>query len=1027
MSIGLCLADGPFDPAAGPRLGLLVSGDPRGLPNAETAGGDAAAPLARIEVDWSAVERIEGVYDWTEAVRAVEGLTRAGYRPVVALGGTNPLYLPDGGGPSPLVAASMDGWTRFLRGAVSSFGDAVSIFEIALAVPAAAEGVDADVLALVLKQSALAVRAQAGERPVFLAQPAVRAEELPAQARLWERDVAAYVDVLPVEVRADAPVERVAEEVRTWLRERLAHPPAQAVWVRIVEGAGWPAADAAVAALGAGASVAFFAPDGEGTEADAARWAVGLQAALGSGFAPADAGRARLEYPGGAPAGARVLGRFFRDGDLATMIVYSAPAGDGPENTPRLVVDARSARNVRVLDPLEGRTRRVRQEQADDGVALLVDAAPYPGATLYERPAASPGLELESQELEVASDHALTAEEIIARYQVVQREQDDHLERWTARGLIEFHFSLAQGGGSVDVAVDSNYFWERGGELEWEQTRYWVNGNKVTWKNIPELPLIQPEKIVTLPLDLTLDRTYAYRLVGTERVAGRPAWVLEFQPAEGTEQRLYRGRVWIDAETFARVQARLIQSDLDPPVISNEEVDRFAVQTGPDGRDYWMFSDIDGQQIWNVAGRSFVVRREVTFREFAINPPRQEFERERERAYASQNRMLRDTEEGFRYLTREDDGSRVVQQEMDTSQLFAAAGAFQDHAQDNVVPLAGVNYFNYDAFGRGIQFNGLFAGVLGFANLSKPDVFGGRMDLTADLGVSAIRGDDKVFDGEIELVEERVERRSQSLAVRCGFPAGPFFKLNLIAGGSYRQYFDDDDARNARAAFNADPDPAGTVLAFVLPQDHLELSAAVELVFHRRGWGLSGEHTWFDRSEWSVWGLRDGTTAQFGELAGGVFVAGPAPAVEERFRRWGVTASKEWYLARFQKLRGAVDLLGGSDLDRFSRYQFSFFGNDRLNGFSGSGVRFDEGAIARAGYSFNVFEVLRLDLALETARVEEDLSPAGRQSFTGIGVSGNVVGPWRTVINLNYGRALGSDIPELEGQDEFLLLVFKLF
>ena len=42
-------------------------------------------------------------------------------------------------------------------------------------------------------------------------------------------------------------------------------------------------------------------------------------------------------------------------------------------------------------------------------------------------------------------------------------------------------------------------------------------------------------------------------------------------------------------------------------------------------------------------------------------------------------------------------------------------------------------------------------------------------------------------------------------------------------------------------------------------------------------------------------------------------------------------------------------------------------------------------------------------------------------------LSGNVVGPWKTVISLDYGRAVASDIPDLVGKQEFLLIVLKLF
>ena len=122
-----------------------------------------------------------------------------------------------------------------------------------------------------------------------------------------------------------------------------------------------------------------------------------------------------------------------------------------------------------------------------------------------------------------------------------------------------------------------------------------------------------------------------------------------------------------------------------------------------------------------------------------------------------------------------------------------------------------------------------------------------------------------------------------------------------------------------------------------------------------------------------------------------------------------------------------MDYLNGSGLDRFSQYAFSFFGSERLNGFSGTGVRFDEALIARVGYSFNVFEVLRFDAALEAARVERPGEVEGRQDFSGIGLSANFIGPWKTIINIDYGYALQSDISDLEGGQEFLLFVLKLF
>ena len=70
---------------------------------------------------------------------------------------------------------------------------------------------------------------------------------------------------------------------------------------------------------------------------------------------------------------------------------------------------------------------------------------------------------------------------------------------------------------------------------------------------------------------------------------------------------------------------------------------------------------------------------------------------------------------------------------------------------------------------------------------------------------------------------------------------------------------------------------------------------------------------------------------------------------------------------------------------------------------------------------------IRFSASLENARVEIKDSGEGFRSFTGLGLSGNVVGPWKTVVSLSWGYALASDIPDLEGQQEFYLLVLKLF
>jgi len=215
----------------------------------------------------------------------------------------------------------------------------------------------------------------------------------------------------------------------------------------------------------------------------------------------------------------------------------------------------------------------------------------------------------------------------------------------------------------------------------------------------------------------------------------------------------------------------------------------------------------------------------------------------------------------------------------------------------------------------------------------------------------------------------------------------------------------------------------------VLPPDHIEYGSRLEVEYNRRGWSVSGFATATRRSEFASFGLVEdmsGSPVRFDPVSMS-YVTTAAEPVRRRFARFGLNAGKEWFLPKFQKFRLETNLFDGTDLDRFSRWQFSLFGDTRLNGFAGSGVRFDSGQIARVGYSFNLLEAIRFDAVIESAWVREDASMLGAQNHGGIGIAANFVAPWKLVFSLSYGRALWSDIAELEGQDEFLLVVLRLF
>ena len=1021
-----------------PQLGWLIDPASREalpeLPPVSMPQG-RPGPWVLLDAEWAQVEQEVGAPDWARHRSMALALNASGYRVGLVLRGGHPQHLPDGGLPRVEVEGSLDAWQQFARSAVRDLGGALGMVQIGDRLPSAEQ---ADRYNFMLKNVALALGAEAerAEIELIVAQAGLTPDRLAAQERLWERGAAAYVDVLPVVLPGDADGRGVAF-VDQVLQQTLLHPPASRVWLQVETRSGASDSAAPIVALRgltAGVHQALIRQSiGVEDFAAKAAWLSRAHALLAEGYAPAPLGELRVEDSGGAVVpGAQAVARFFSDDDFSSLIFYVLPGERRSLPEDRLLVDTSFVRETRLRDFVQNQTLRTTSAPRADGAkgrAIRIHRGPLPLAVQFLQAPVSDQFELPPEEIRTTGTRELTAEEIIARHQQVARNQDDQLKRWIARGRVDFHLMLANAGGTVDISIESNYFWERGKQLEWEQTDYYVNGNKITWKNIPELPFLQPEKVLTLPLDLTLDKTYAYRNAGRDRVEDRDAYVLRFRPSDpDAPQSLYRGRIWIDTEDFSLLKTSVVQTGLESPVLSNEEIDIFADREDADGRSFRLLDRIDGQQTWNAAGRAFVVQREVYFTHYEINPAPADFERRRDTAYASTNQMLRDTDEGFRYLERTEDGSRVIKESLDTSQLFAAAGVLGDSANDTT-PLAGVNYFNYDLWGKNIQTNVFFAGAFLFGTISKPDLFGGRADATVDVVGLAIRGEDNFFSGSTELDTEAVEQRPQSMRFRLGFPIQEFVKLNLIGGLRYLEYSDADTSNDAIAAFNASPDNPGQQLRYILPENHLQTSGEVQLQFNRKGWSINAEAEVVSRSDWETFGLFDDVAGAFvrRDTAGGGFAPIEPETVFDEFSTWGVSVFKEWYLPSFQKFRIAGNYLDGSDLDRFSRYQFSFFGDDRLWGFSGSGVRFDQGTIARAGWSFNLFEAIRLDVAVDHAWVENELDLAGRQQHSGVGLSGNFVGPWKTVININYGYAVASDIPDLEGEQEFLIAVFKLF
>ena len=290
--------------------------------------------------------------------------------------------------------------------------------------------------------------------------------------------------------------------------------------------------------------------------------------------------------------------------------------------------------------------------------------------------------------------------------------------------------------------------------------------------------------MLSLPLTLRLNRDYAYHLVGLDRVGDRPCFLVAFDPVDPARS-LYKGRVWIDTERYARLKLQAVQTRLAAPVVSNEEVQTFEPGAPVGETPVYLFTKLVSRQIMSIAGRNLLVEKQVVFSEFSVNDA--SFDSRREQARRSDDLMYRETDVGLRHLVKRG-GERVVSDQATTGAKALVAGVTIDPSYDTPIPLFGIDYLSFDFLGRGLQFGFMFSGVLGAGNLQKTNLWGTKLDVSADFYGVAVKSNDQVYDAEGERKDERLQTRNASTGVNLGYQLTAFQKVTVNVHVQYDQY-----------------------------------------------------------------------------------------------------------------------------------------------------------------------------------------------------------------------------------------------
>lgn len=565
--------------------------------------------------------------------------------------------------------------------------------------------------------------------------------------------------------------------------------------------------------------------------------------------------------------------------------------------------------------------------------------------------------------VDVGAARGLTAEEIVARERAWDAGQREKTKSFVAEMKASLRFKIAEVNETFDLTIEGPFFFERGQPADWVWREFYLNGVKWKGKTLPKLPILQPEKVTTLPLDIRLTEEYDYSLHGEATIGSRRAYHITYVPRSTIgDKPIYRGSVWIDKETFALLRRDSVQLNLKGETLSNVQTEIY--RPVPGHPEVFLPLEIRGQQVFSTAGRTTAIERDVAMTAVELDPP--DFRERRAAAYASDSQMIRDTEHGMRYLVPDaaHPGQRIVEEKISKKSTFGLLGAFYDSSLSYPIPLLGIQHFNFDLWGKGKQVSLFFGGALLTANYTDPSLAGTRNDLGADLFAVAFPFGDVSYRNGKEVTGEKIKHLPALFQVNFGRPLGPYLKASLGLFTKWDNFQRDSD----------------TQADFRVPVDTFTDGAELRLVGNYSGLHATIIGSYHRRRRWEPWG-----------------VPGNPDYSPRNKDYWNYTVriAKDQYFSGFRKLHVGVSYLGGADLDRFSKYEFGTFSGHPLHGFKSGSLRTERAWVANLSYGLNIEDVIRFEGFYDQAVLRDRRSGFENTYFSGAGLLASVNGPWQ--------------------------------
>jgi hypothetical protein len=589
--------------------------------------------------------------------------------------------------------------------------------------------------------------------------------------------------------------------------------------------------------------------------------------------------------------------------------------------------------------------------------------------------------------IEVTGRADLTVEEVIARWQQYQAAQKRRLLHYIADCFMNLHMENAGMGSGFDISLAFKQFVNGEGLIEWAQTQFFVNGVKFSNKREFPLAQLEPEKVMTQPLELKMDEKYEYKLAGTEQVNGVLCYVVDVNPRDRTEN-LFSGKIWIDGTTFRQVRELLRQrGGKDDNVVSNTETQDFDLFKDASGNGFNLIKSIDAQQRLNAAGRDFVLQKTYRFDSYAINAAG--FDEALAAARQSDDPMFRETEQGLRSL-RKKEGERVVEAGNSKRVRSLVGGMMYEGSYSIPIPFAGFSIADFDYRHTGAQLSIFFAGPILAADISKP--LNPKFRVAVDLALSGLPGNNRIYSGNTELTSQTLWAWQETTGFRATWQ--PTISLSFTASSyfSYEYYHGNSD----------------TDKAYVLPRDGLTLLPTFEMKWSEKGYIFWASATRGERLGWKPFGL-----------------PGQLETTSSGYTQYSSSFGKEFYVGKFTKGGADFAYYGGNQMDRFSRYQPSFFSQPRIHGLPNGTDMFDAVAIGSVNYGFDIMNFIKWDAVYSYARGRDTFESRYFKKFDGLESNFGTAGPWGTYIQGTVAYDLHGNVPRYNSRWGAYVMIFK--